>query len=86
MPITTWNGVAQVLGLSPDTVARRRAKLGCKRIAWFRDSDAVEAWWLVLNEPPPDKAPRPRRPRVNRDARPLDVRQLLDELSSGSAA
>jgi hypothetical protein len=81
MPITSWRGAATVLGLSEDTVARHRRRLRCTRtLAWWRSDDDVVRWWLALHEKP-ERPTRTRPVRIDRSARALDVRQLIEELS-----
>ncbi len=52
-PISTWRGVATVLGVSEDTVARHRAKYNDQTTRpWFRDADEVAEWWRKMHHPP----------------------------------
>jgi hypothetical protein len=55
-PLTSWRAVAAALGVSEDTVLRRRRAVRDASAPWFRDADAAIAWW--------QKVRTPRRPRV----------------------
>jgi hypothetical protein len=65
-PITSWRGVAEVVGVSEDTVARRRREAGDRTRAWFADDEAVRAWWWGLHagrrRAPSNKPTRNRAP------------------------
>lgn len=79
--VTTWLAVAQVLGISHDTLIRRRKRHGDRtgRSPWFRDHEEVIAWYRALTAPPP--APEAKRPRRRRETgAPLDVAAKRREL------
>ena len=53
-PITTWKGVAEVLGISDETVSRhRRDHQDRTTQPWFPDAAAVQDWWAKMHAPPP---------------------------------
>jgi hypothetical protein len=81
-PAHSWRAVAAILGLSEDTIARRRKK-GCDATpCHFIDAQEIRDWWRTLNAPPAATPARPRRRRS--EAKPdaaLDVKALVRELS-----
>lgn len=61
-PITTWRRVAEVLGVSHDTVSRLRTARGDRRRPWFATADTVREWWAALQvEPTPTPPTRAQR-------------------------
>lgn len=84
-PITTWTAVARVLGVSVDTLARRRTSCTGRR-PWFADEDEVRAWWRALLEegsPPDPPQGKTRRSKAASRRGALDVRALVRELKGG---
>lgn len=64
-PITTWRAVADVLGVSHDTLLRRRRDGGVTlRKPWFRDAQACREWFAGLGTEQPDERPPPRMPHA----------------------
>lgn len=85
-PITTWHDAAAVLGISYDTLLRRRKKYGCTlELAHWRDADHVWAWYTAMTTaktPTPKRAPgRPPKSKVARLNGPLDVAAKLRRFS-----
>ncbi len=82
-PVTSWRGVAEVVGVSEDTVARRRREAGDRtRRPWFSDPSAVREWWAELHAGPSTPAPTPTRRRSTSSSKParttaLRARDLL---------
>lgn len=83
-PITTWRGVAAVVGLDEDTVKKHRDRHGDQTAGpWFDDDDAVRDWWRDLHAPKAQRGRPPKpRPRPTSDDTPLDPRALLRELTA----
>lgn len=82
-PITRWKEVAAILGVSEDTVARRRAEKDGKRPCFFLGAAEVQAWWRGLLEPVPVKPRRMSKPSpVSRssDDGPVDWRETTRAL------
>lgn len=79
-PITSWRRVASVLGVSDDTVGRRRKERRDVTPCHFADEREVREWWLALNAAvaPTGRAPRARSSRS--EGGPLDVKALVNEL------
>lgn len=82
-PFTSWRDVADVVGVSEDTVARRRTERGAKGRCFFATTAEVHAWWRALIEPSGVLAKPPRRksPKASEDG-PVDwsrVGKLLKE-------
>ncbi len=71
-PVTRWADVALVLGVSYDTVWRRRRQAGSHKRLPFRNVDAVWAWWDSLGEEPAPTDPAPAIPKTPRGPRVLD--------------
>ena len=67
-PVATWRAVAHAVGVSVDTLRRRRKKWGTEaRKPHFNNADDARDWWrkcehrgvgLVPRSPPPRRAPR----------------------------
>ncbi len=81
-PVTSWRGVAEVVGVSEDTVARRRRQTGDRTRPWFSDPSAVREWWAELHAGPSTPAPTPTRRRSTSSCKParttaLRARDLL---------
>jgi hypothetical protein len=72
-PLTTWRAIAQAVGVSEDTLARRRGDAADQTAPYFVDAQAARAWYQGLLAPKPkEKAPR-------RQARPKPVEpQVVD--------
>ena len=54
-PITTWEEVAQVVGVNTATIHRRRRASGNQDKAAFRSVAAVKTWWRDLLVPKKSK-------------------------------
>ena len=50
-PVTSWRAAADVLGVSEDTIARRRREHAPDARPWWSSADACRAWWAVLGRP-----------------------------------
>lgn len=61
MPLTTWRAVAQAVGVSEDTLARKRAAAGDASPPWFEDAEAARRRYAGLLAP---KRPAKRRKRA----------------------
>lgn len=73
-PLNSWRAVAEVLGVSEDTLARRRADRAPARRCFFVDADEAVAWWRGLLEP---KVAAPSRPkRAGPASQPMDDRPV----------
>ncbi len=89
-PIATWRAAAAVLGVSEDTVGRRRRARDPERQCYFRDEEELVAWWRTVDGPP--TAPRRRSSAKRRGRRrsedadgPVDWGKLAAELTDGSS-
>ena len=90
-PITRWNDAAAHLGVSTDTLARRRKERDPARRCYFVDEDALLAWWRDLTAPAgsvPPPEPKPGNPPVGRPrqrpavrAAPVDFTRIARELN-----
>jgi hypothetical protein len=83
-PITTWHDAAAVLGISYDTLLRRRKRYGCTlELAHWRDADHVWSWYTALTAPKAEarKPGRPPKSKVARLTGPLDVAAKLRRFS-----
>lgn len=60
MPLTTWRAVAQAVGVSEDTLARKRAAAGDGSQPWFEDGEAARRWYFGLLAPKPAAKKRKR--------------------------
>lgn len=62
-PITTWHEAADVLGISYDTLWRRRKKYGCTlEEPHWRDADHVWGWYTALKASKAAEKRKPGRP------------------------
>jgi hypothetical protein len=52
-PFTTWRAIARVVGVSHDTLLRRRKAVGDTTPPRFPNREAVRAWWEALHSPAP---------------------------------
>lgn len=66
-PITTWRGAARVLGVSEDTLARKRAAAGDDTPPYFADEASARAWYTALVAPHSQRPRRCRRPLAAAD-------------------
>ena len=88
-PVTTWKSAARLLGVSTDTLARRRKESDLGRRCYFADEAELRTWWHQLLGPStPPSAPRRRsggRRRGRRAAEPtagpVDFTALARELT-----
>lgn len=80
--IHTWRAVAAALGVSEDTVGRRRKEHHDATPCHFADEDEIRDWWRALHAPAPtpSRPPRKRRSAQHGDG-PLDVKALVHELT-----
>ncbi len=86
-PVTRWKDAAVVLGVSEDTLSRRRAK-DARRTCYFDGVDELRAWWRGLIAPlEPVISPRPRPRTERRDpavTAPVDWNALGKALGGSS--
>lgn len=83
-PITTWVQAAAVLGVSHDTVSRRRREARHTGRPYWTSAEDLREWWRDLQAPRPAPPARRRTPqRVPNDDAPLDPHELLRELRQG---
>jgi hypothetical protein len=80
-PITRWKDAAAVLGVSTDTLARRRKERDPQRRCYFEDEDDLTDWWRGLLAPAPAPSPRPRRPPHRATGGPVDFAAVARELT-----
>lgn len=84
-PVTTWKGAARLLGVSTDTLARRRKESDLGRRCYFADEAELRTWWHQLLGPstPPRRSNGRRRGRraVEPTAGPVDFTALARELT-----
>lgn len=86
-PVTNWRAVARVLGLSYDTVWRRRREHGSQRKPHFQNAGEVWEWWRKLEPPePPAPPPRPSSGQGRKLTKPLDVSEKLRHFRERGAA
>lgn len=84
-PITTWQAVAKVLGISYDTLWRRRREFASRDPfdrAHFRDEDEVWAWWRALTAKPAQPAPKARSKKQPPPDKPFDGKKLLQDFNA----
>lgn len=75
-PLTTWRAIALAIGVSEDTVARRRTDAGDRAAPYFVDRDAARTWYQGLVAPRPVAKPtikRARPPEGRRSGRPSSL-------------
>jgi hypothetical protein len=84
-PLTRWKAAAQVLGVSDDTVARRRKASDPLRRCHFQTADELVTWWRGISAPVVPPAPLPpksrRKPRDG-DAATVDWPALVKVISA----
>lgn len=51
-PVTTWRNAALLLGVSEDTLKRRREQAGVRARPWWPNGQALREWWVQLSAPP----------------------------------
>lgn len=51
LPLTTWRAIAAAVGISEDTLARKRAAAKDHTQPWFADAEAVREWYAGLLAP-----------------------------------
>ena len=77
MRVTTWVRVAEVLGVSVDTVARTRARVEDQtRRPWFRDEDECIAWWKEMLVRASGGAKRRKATAKREREKAIDLREL----------
>lgn len=72
-PITSWREAAEVLGVHPNTLARRRQERGDTSKPWFASGDDLRRWWGALlsgRTSRPTRATRPAKPATSTAAGP----------------
>lgn len=83
--ITRWKDAAVLLGISTDTLARRRKERDPDRRCYFADAADLRAWWGGLIAPGPGgptAAPPPRtRRRPAAGAAPVDFTAVARALT-----
>lgn len=82
--ITSWRAAAAVLGVSYDTLWRRRKKRGdTMETPWWASADEVRTWWRALIAPLPAARRAPKKPasKVRTLERPLDARAKIRQLT-----
>lgn len=63
-PLTTWNAVARVVGVSHDTLQRRRRAVGDNTPPRFPNREAVRVWWEALHSPAPTQSRTKPKPKA----------------------
>lgn len=84
-PITTWQATAKVLGISYDTLWRRRKKYAHRDPfddAHFRNEDEVWAWWRALTAKAATPAHKPRAKRQAPTDAPFDGKKVLRDFNA----
>lgn len=65
-PITSWKAAAAALGVSEDTLSRRRRERDPAARPYFDNADDLRAWWKALIAPAPAHRPRDTRKRATK--------------------
>jgi hypothetical protein len=60
-PLTTWRAIAQAIGVSEDTLARRRSDAADRAAPYFVDAQAARDWYQGLLAPRSQEKAKPRR-------------------------
>ena len=87
--IATWRLAARTLGVSEDTLARRRRARDPERRCYFRDEGELVAWWRSIAQAPVSTSPAPprraskRSTTVRGEEGPVDWDQLTRDLTRG---
>ncbi|MEQ1569577.1 MAG: hypothetical protein ABMA64_28325 [Myxococcota bacterium] len=68
MPLTTWRAVAAAVGVSEDTIARKRSAAKDESQPWFEDAEAARDWYAALLQPKESKRARRAQGRVQAGA------------------
>lgn len=73
-PLTTWRAIAAVIGVSEDTLSRRRADAADRTAPYFVDTEAAQRWYRELIAPKPraERAPRKRAKRKAEEPQIVD--------------
>ncbi|MCB9672368.1 MAG: hypothetical protein H6734_23020 [Alphaproteobacteria bacterium] len=59
-PLTTWREVADAVGVSEDTLLRKRRKAGSSQVAWFATEHEAREFWKRLTQPDASQRPAGR--------------------------
>lgn len=81
--VHTWKEAARLLGVSEDTLARRRKKFDPEAQAYFASTHELKTWYGSLRPKSPKSRRRPRKAPPTSDKKPIDFGALARELSSG---
>lgn len=86
-PIAHWRDAARVLGISEDTLARRRKGKDPDRACYFDNAAELRAWWRGLVVPvvvaKPTRPPRPRSSSGRAQDGPVNWTEYGKTLTTG---
>jgi hypothetical protein len=63
-PLTTWKRIARALGVSHDTLTKRRQESKDHHRPWFPDVEAARLWYDGLLQPKPARKRAPKKASV----------------------